>query len=83
MRILALVSNDNTYQPYIYERLVKELKDEFIGLVIVPFTTKQMPKTKMIIFLYNLYGLFGFFKKFLQVIKCKTMGLFENYFTFS
>ena len=83
MRILAIVSNDNTYQPYIYELLVKELKDEFIGIVIVPFTTKQMPKIKMIIFLYNLYGLFGFLKKFIQVIKCKTMGWFEKYFTFN
>ena len=83
MKILAIVSNDNTYQPTVYEPLVKRLKDEFIGIIIVPFSNKQMPKMTMIVFLYNLYGFFGFVRKSLEVLKSKTMGWVEKYYTFN
>ena len=83
MKIVSIVSNDKTYQPKVYEKLISKKYKYFDSLIIVPFTNKVMPPIKMIIFLFNLYGAKGFIIKFIQVCVCNILSFFENFFTFS
>ena len=71
MRILALVSNDVTYQPRVYEPLVESKQSEFVGIVVVPFSTKQKTGIRLLQFMYNLYGIKGFVYKTYQVLSCR------------
>jgi folate-dependent phosphoribosylglycinamide formyltransferase PurN len=68
MRILALVSNDVTYQPLVYEPLVESKNSDFVGIVLVPFSTKQKSGLRLLQFMYNLYGIKGFVYKTFQVL---------------
>ena len=77
MRILALVANENTYQPYVYENLLKHTDSEFMGIVLVPFITKQKSKFEMLCFLFNLYDVTGFIKKSFQVMKNKFLDIID------
>jgi len=81
MRIISIVSNDKTYQPIVYDKLIGTMVDNFDCIIVVPFTSKVMPPGKMILFLFNLYGFKGFVLKFYEVIKCNILSIFENFFT--
>ncbi|MFC1807283.1 methionyl-tRNA formyltransferase [Candidatus Omnitrophota bacterium] len=82
MKILALVSRENTYQPHVYEQLLKERRDEFIGIVTVPFVTKGKSTLGVVRFLFDLYGLLGFLRKTMQVCKNKLLDTASRYSAF-
>ncbi len=80
MRILALVANDNTYQPRVYEEILKQLGSEMIGLVIVPMMPNLGKEIKFMRFLFNLYSFKGFFLKFSLVIRNKVYDILSCFF---
>jgi methionyl-tRNA formyltransferase len=74
MRILSIVCDEVTFQPIVYEALIREKKADIIGLVLVPFSTKQMSGAKMLRFMFDFYGPVGFVVKTMQVICRKFFG---------
>ena len=79
MRVLAIVSDDVTYQPLVYEPIVKECHPDIIGLVVVPFRTREKPRLELLSFLYHLYGIKGFLIKSLQVTKLAALDALSRW----
>lgn len=74
MRLLAIVSDEHTYQPLVYEPLLRELHSDFVGLVLVPFRNHKTPGAPTLRFLYDLYGPGGFCTKALQVVRSRLLN---------
>jgi folate-dependent phosphoribosylglycinamide formyltransferase PurN len=83
MKIVSIVSNNKTYQPIVYDNLISKTVKDFECIIIVPFTNKVMTPSKMIIFLFNLFGIKGFILKFIEVVMCNILSFFENYLSLS
>ena len=79
MKILALVANENTYQPRVYDSILKARHKDFVGIALVPFTTRAKPTKEMAKFLFDLYGPIGFVRKSLQVVKAKVVDKLSKF----
>ncbi|MFH1691086.1 MAG: formyltransferase family protein [Candidatus Omnitrophota bacterium] len=80
MRIIALVSNENTYQPLVYDELLRGIGSEVVGLVIVPMMPSFRSKIKFLRFLFDLYSVQGFLIKLTHVARNKVLALLDPFF---
>lgn len=83
MKIIPIVCDEITFEPKVYEPLLKELNNEIIEIVLVPFTTKKNPKLKMTFFLWELYGVVGFIKKSIQYVFLKLLDILSFFIKFN
>ena len=79
MRILAIVADEVTYEPIVYESLVRAQRANIIGIVAVPFQTKQKTGLSLLCFLFHLYGVKGFILKTLQVLRAKFLDILSRF----
>ncbi|MGA2314883.1 MAG: formyl transferase [Thermodesulfobacteriota bacterium] len=79
MRILAIVADEVTYQPLVYEPIVQARKGDILGIVTVSFQTKQQTGLSLLRFLFQLYGVKGFIFKTLQVLRAKFMDMLSRF----
>ena len=70
--------DDQQYIPAMYGKVIKERKDDIVGICLVPPVPYSKPMIKSYIkFIkrhYILYGMLGLFKKILQQINYKILG---------
>ncbi|MDP8236818.1 MAG: formyltransferase family protein [Candidatus Erginobacter occultus] len=67
MRIFLLIENERTYQPRIFDRLIRACPDEVVGIGLVPFDPRNRG-WKFFRFYLRFLGLQGTLRKALQLL---------------